>query len=71
MKAQTKYANCITCGEKYNYRRKALGYSTCLECGEQSAGRIIRQRTRENLREMAPHSFTGAVDDLFDKRGER
>jgi len=69
MKAH-KYATCINCGEDYNYRRKELGYNTCLDCGQQSAVRISNQRTRETLREMAPHSFTGSVDELFDKRGE-
>jgi len=69
MKANVKYATCINCGEDYNYKRKELGYSTCLDCGGRSANRIIRERTRENLREMAPHSFTGSVEDLFDERG--
>ena len=64
-----KIAECEKCGEEYNYRRKELGYTTCLDCGERSAVRISTQRTRENLREMAPHSFTGSMDDLFDKRG--
>ena len=63
-----KYAECVVCGEEYNYKRKELGYNTCLECGARSASRIIAQRTRENLREMAPHSFTGSVEDMFDDR---
>ena len=66
-----KFAECVKCGEEYNYRRKELGYTTCLECGERSGVRIYTGRTRENLREMAPHSFTGSMDDLFDKRGDR
>jgi predicted nucleic acid-binding Zn-ribbon protein len=69
MKTAVKYATCIECGEDYNYKRKELGYPTCLDCGQASASRIIHRRTRENLREMAPHSYTGSVDDLFDKRG--
>ena len=24
---------CKECGEKYNPKRKALGYTTCLDCG--------------------------------------
>ena len=69
MKATVKYATCVNCGEDYVYKRKELGYNTCLECGGRSANRIIQRRTRENLREMAPHSFTGSVDELFDERG--
>ena len=69
MKTAIKYAECITCGEEYNYKRKQLGYNTCLECGGRNANRIIARRNQENLREKAPNSFTGSVEDLFDKRG--
>jgi len=69
MKTNVKHATCTNCGENYNYKRKLLGYSTCLECGGRSANRIIARRTRENLREMAPNHFTGSVEELFDKRG--
>ena len=65
----TKIAECNKCGEEYNYRRRELGYYTCLDCGEVSAVRVSTQRTRENLREMAPNSLTGNVDQLFDARG--
>tara|TARA_R110000824_G_scaffold357583_1_gene545164 strand:+ start:4393 stop:4638 length:246 start_codon:yes stop_codon:yes gene_type:complete len=68
MKTIVKYATCTACGEEYNVKRLHLGYSTCLACGGQAANRLIHRRTRENLREMAPNSFTGSVDDLFDKR---
>ena len=71
MKANIKYAECVICGEEYNHKRKELGYATCLDCGGRSANRIMARRTRENLREMAPHSFTGSMDELFDKRGEQ
>lgn len=30
-------AICTACGEDYPRRRKALGYDTCLTCGEQEA----------------------------------
>ena len=65
-----KIVKCTNCGEEYNHRRKELGYDTCLGCGDRSARRISTHRTQENLREMAPYSFTGGVDDLFDKREE-
>ena len=28
---------CVECGEQYNPRRLALGYHTCLECGDRDA----------------------------------
>lgn len=30
-------ANCISCGETFPPRRQALGYNTCLECGDFAA----------------------------------
>jgi hypothetical protein len=26
-------ANCIKCGNEYNFKRAELGYKTCLACG--------------------------------------
>ena len=34
-------AICITCEEEYNDKRLALGYYTCLDCGESEARGII------------------------------
>jgi predicted nucleic acid-binding Zn-ribbon protein len=64
-----KLAECVRCGDEYTYRRKELGYDTCLACGDHSARRIAARRTRQNLREMAPNSTTGSIEELFDKRG--
>lgn len=33
----TEQATCSICGEDYNPRRAALGYTTCLDCGESDA----------------------------------
>jgi len=30
-------AECVDCGASYPLRRAALGYKTCLTCGEQAA----------------------------------
>lgn len=39
-------AECIECGEEYNYKRLALGYETCLECGDVHAqSEIARKAT--------------------------
>ena len=64
-----KVATCVECEEEYPIKRKQLGYRTCLDCGERSAVRISSKRTQQNLREMAPHHYTGSVDELFDERG--
>ena len=36
-------AVCVECWEEYNPKRKALGYRTCLECGDANA-RIEKAR---------------------------
>lgn len=32
---------CNSCGEEYNPRRKALGFRTCLDCGESVAQKVV------------------------------
>ena len=62
---------CITCEEEYSDKRKALGYSTCLECGETEARVISQGRAHAKLREMTPY-LSGSLaqpDALFDQRG--
>lgn len=29
--------HCITCGDTYPHARRALGYQTCLDCGQEAA----------------------------------
>lgn len=29
--------HCLTCGTPFDARRRALGYTTCLDCGEEAA----------------------------------
>ena len=31
---------CMECGKSYQHERKAIGYDTCISCGEQGAGLI-------------------------------
>lgn len=31
---------CAACGEEYSPARRALGYSTCLPCGEKNARQV-------------------------------
>ena len=61
-------AECIECGEEYNERRLALGYRTCLSCGDSAARTAIRARTAATLQSMAPNHYTGDVREVLDKR---
>ena len=36
-------AICIECDEEYSDRRKALGYRTCLDCGQDAEKEILRK----------------------------
>jgi len=39
-------AICIECDEEYSDRRKALGYHTCLDCGQEAAEKEILRKAR-------------------------
>jgi hypothetical protein len=63
-------AICITCEETYSDKRLALGYQTCLDCGESEARDIAQRRAYAKLCEMTPY-ISGSMaqpDALFDKR---
>ena len=63
-------AECISCGEEYSDKRLALGYETCLICGESEAQGIIAARTHAKLCEMTPY-VSGSLtqpDALFEQR---
>tara|TARA_B100000519_G_scaffold20835_1_gene14850 strand:+ start:328 stop:570 length:243 start_codon:yes stop_codon:yes gene_type:complete len=63
-------ATCITCEEEYSDKRLALGYHTCLICGENEAQGIIAARNHAKLCEMTPY-VSGSLtqpDALFEQR---
>ena len=63
-------AICVNCEEVYSDKRLALGYRTCLECGESEAQGIIAARTHAKLCEMTPY-VSGSLtqpDALFEER---
>ena len=31
---------CMECGSPYQYEREALGYDTCISCGDKKAGLV-------------------------------
>lgn len=39
-------ALCIKCQEEFSIKRKRLGYSTCLSCGDVAAKKIIKHRSK-------------------------
>ncbi len=47
---------CIECGDPFNPRRLALGYYTCLECGDAAASK----QTAIKARRTAPAYTKGA-----------
>ena len=63
-------AVCINCEEEYSNKRFALGYPTCLDCGEMEAQGIIAARNHAKLCEMTPYlsGSLKAPDRLFEKR---
>ena len=63
-------AVCISCEEEYSDKRLALGYGTCLNCGEMEAQGIIAARNHAKLCEMAPYlsGSLKAPDRLFENR---
>jgi|15BtaG_2_1085339.scaffolds.fasta_scaffold05143_3 hypothetical protein len=63
-------ADCILCEEEYSDKRLALGYSTCLECGQAEAVVISQRRASSQLEAMTPY-VSGSLmqpDALFDRR---
>ena len=38
--------SCVECGEAYNPKRKALGYDTCLVCGDAEAEKQANRKAR-------------------------
>ena len=46
MKVDNIGAICIECGEKYNTKRKKLGYQTCLDCGGIKAKKEIERKSK-------------------------
>lgn len=37
---------CTECGEPFSVKRKRLGYSTCLKCGDKEAASKITEKSK-------------------------
>jgi hypothetical protein len=57
-------AECITCEEEYSDKRLALGYETCLDCGQTDAVGIINARNKQTLAEIAPGAAAAGTLDV-------
>lgn len=38
--------SCLECGAQYSAKRKALGYTTCLDCGAAEANKEMERRSK-------------------------
>lgn len=52
MKVGLMMATCIKCGDEFSDKRKALGYDTCLDCGEQEAKELARPKKEKLLQRL-------------------
>lgn len=39
-------STCIECGDSFNPKREALGYKTCLKCGDEAALAEAERRSK-------------------------
>lgn len=56
------HAKCIECGDFFSPRRQALGYKTCLDCGEIS----VQSRIENMRKQCAPAYNKGAYQYITD-----
>ena len=38
--------SCLECGAQYSPKRKALGYTNCLDCGAAEANKEMKRRSK-------------------------
>lgn len=60
------YAACITCGDTYDQRRRALGYTTCLDCGHAAA---VAMRSAWTIAPVAHKQGATLVTNKADLKG--
>lgn len=61
-------AICKECCEEFSDERKALGYTTCLECGESSAQAEAHRRTSQVacLYNKGPYQYITSKEQTLD-----
>ena len=66
-------ASCVSCGNEYNAARKAIGYRTCLSCGDKTAYR----QTKEKASRCMPafnkggYQYVQDVKTILNYKGKR
>ena len=63
-------ALCITCEEEYTDKRLALGYQTCLDCGQADAASVISERNKQVLAVIAPVAAAAGEFEESEKRND-
>ncbi len=58
---------CLECGEEYSIKRKRLGYTTCLDCGDKHAQKLIEHKKKCS----APAYNKGAYQYVGSKQDAR
>ena len=53
---------CITCGSAFAERRAALGYKTCLNCGDKQAREVKRSNRTASLVDYNKTFYFGAAE---------
>ncbi len=56
-------AECITCGEEFSDRRKALGYEICLDCGHI----VAYEKAVEKSKRVGPLFNKGGLQYISDE----
>jgi ribosomal protein L37AE/L43A len=62
-------AFCIKCGDDYNNKRKALGYTTCLGCGSPKIKFAVMPITKSNY--IIASSLEELRDNSYAAKGPR
>ena len=66
-------ASCVSYGNEYNAARKAIGYRTCLSCGDKTAYR----QTKEKASRCMPafnkggYQYVQDVQTILNYKGKR
>ena len=57
--------NCVKCGDEYSPKRQALGYSTCLSCGDVTATAEANRRKKcvAPAFNKGAYQYVGSVKD--------
>lgn len=55
---------CLECGEKYHPRRKQLGYTTCLRCGDAHAQKLTdhKKKCSAPAYNKGPYQYVGSLE---------